>query len=180
MAIGLLAIIGSVAVAIWDGVKYVGERAFELARELFKFLLEGFKWFLNTAPRPVQILFFLLFILLIANTVVGFFVQTNFACTSGDELREYESMIGGFQGYWTMVTTNMDNSSTNYDTFINESTFPSNKFGDGTSHKDVFNVGCSGGKPVLRFFMIPFLDYKVWVLLIIIGFMVQIGLGLRK
>jgi hypothetical protein len=181
MAIGaILAVIGAIAVQIWDGVKFVSERAFEILRELLKVMYEGFKWFLASAPRPVLMLFFFFFILTIGNLVTGFVVQTNFACDSNDQLREYESMIGGIQGYFEAAAEDFDNSSTDYETFINESTVPSNRFGSGENYTDVLNVGCAGQKPILRFFTIPFLDPKIWILILVLGVLIQIGLAARR
>lgn len=165
--------LGTAIVGIWNGVKEVGSKALDLARDLFNFLLEMFKTFLSTAPKGVKILFFLFFILTIANVVVGFFVQTNFACLDG-ELREYDGIVGGFRGYWESIGEDLENSTTDYENYINNNTFTSDRFGDGTEHTDLLNVRCFGNTPRLSFFKLDFLNYQFWLLLVILGVLFSI------
>lgn len=169
----ILIVIGAVISAIWSGVKTIGEKAIDLARDLFTFLLEMFKTFLNVAPKPVKILFFFFFILTIANTVTGFFVQMNYACLDGN-LREYNSVIGGFRGYWEGIGEDLDNSTTDYEAFITNTTSISERFGDGEQYTDLLNVRCFGNNPRLSFLKIDFLNAKYWIIILIIGSLITI------
>lgn len=180
MAIGaILLTIGVVAKAIWDGIKTVGEKAIDLTRDLFKFLMDLFRQFTSIAPKPVKLIIFFFFIVTIANVVVGFFVQMQYACLSG-ELREYESVIGGFRGFWERSGESLENATTDYLDFIETSTFPSERFGDGESYTDVLNVRCFGSNPRLAFFKIDFLNIKFWLIILIIGILIYIGKDLQN
>jgi len=171
---GILIAIGLVAKAVWDGIKTVSEKALDLTRDLFKFLMDLFKNFIDTAPKPVKLMIFFFFIITIANVVVGFFVQMQYACLN-ENLREYESVIGGFRGFWERSGESLDNSTTDYISFLQTSTFPSERFGDGEEYTDVLNVRCFGNNPRLAFFKIDFLNVKYWLMLIVIGILIYIG-----
>ena len=174
MAIGAILItIGAIISAIWGGIKTVGEKAIDITRDLFKFLFDGFRTFLQVAPTAVKILFFFFFILTIANVVVGFFVQMNYACYDGD-LREYESLIGGFRGFWERTGESLENSSTDYEAFIISQTAISERFGDGDEFTDILNVRCFGSTPRLSFLKIDFLNIKYWFVILIIGILITI------
>lgn len=178
MASGILIAIGSVIAAIWSGIKTAGEKAIEITRDIFNFLVEMFKMFMNSAPSAVKILIFFFLILTIANVVTGFFVQIIYACQDG-QLREYDSVVGGFRGFWERAGEDLENSTTDYEAFINDSTSVSNRFGSGEEYTDALNVRCFGSTPRLSFFKIDFLNPKYWVLLIIIGILIKIGLAMK-
>lgn len=170
---GILVVIAGIAAAVWSGIKTVSEKAIDITRDLFKFLVDMFNSFLEVAPKPVKILIFFFFIITIANVVTGFFVQLNFAC-SGGELREYESIIGGFRGFWERSGEDLENSTTDYQAFIDSTTFPSDRFGDGTEYTDILNVRCFGSRPRLSFFSLDFLNPKFWVVILIIGMLIGV------
>lgn len=176
---GILVAIGLVASAVWGGIKLVSEKAIDLTRDLFNFLMDMFKNFLSVAPKPVKLLLFFFFIITIANVVVGFFVQIQYACLD-DELREYDGLIGGFQGFWERSGESLDNSTTDYIEFLETSTFPTERFGSGEDYTDVLNVRCFGNNPRLAFFKIDFLNIKYWLMLILIGILIYIGNDLRR
>lgn len=169
----ILIAVGAVASAIWEGVKTVGSKALDIARDLFKFLVDMFRTFLNVAPTAVKILFFFFFILTMANVVVGFFIQINYACHEG-ELREYNGIIGGFRGYYESIGEDLENSTTDYEAYILEKTAVSARFGDGEEYTDVLNVRCFGNTPRLSFFKIDFLNAKLWFVILIIGMLITI------
>jgi hypothetical protein len=170
---GILVVVAAIASAIWSGVKSVSEKAIDITRDLFKFLVDMFNSFLQVAPKPVKILLFFFFIITFANVVTGFFVQLNFAC-SGGELREYESIIGGFRGFWERSGEDLENSTTDYEDFINSTTKPSDRFGDGTEYTDILNVRCFGSRPRLSFFSLDFLKPTYWIIILIIGLLISV------
>ena len=174
MALHFLAVLGTALLSIWNGVKYVSDKALDLAKEILTSLRQGFNWFLVTAPKPVRILVFFFIVLVFADTVISFFVGMGFACNTSGQLLKPETFGSGVVLYFERMFEDFENSSTDYDTFLEEKTVIAETYGRQDARRMLY-VKCFGTNPKLTVFGLDFLNYQYWVLLLLIGLVYRVG-----
>lgn len=172
-------IILGIITAIGGAVVGVGTKIWEITKELFRFLQQGFSWFLQSAPRPVLMLLFLFFVLTMGNLVMGFFLGVNYAC-DGNTLREYDGLVGGFRGYFEGSLEGVNGSATNLSNYVLENTYPSKVYTENDA-EGLMQVSCLEGRPRLTLFgSLDFLNYYAWILIMLIGFLLSIYIKFRR
>jgi hypothetical protein len=181
MALGILAIIAAIGSAIWGGIKFVGDKLLSFATVVFDFMKSGFDWFLRTAPRWLQILFFFFIIIVLADTIVGFFVGISYACTSEGELRTPSGIAGGIGLFFSSFLEGAENSTIDYDTYVLEQTIPAKQYTT-DDPRGIFYVRCFDDSPKFTFAGLNFLNWQYWTIILVIGaiFKVAHALGIFR
>lgn len=174
MAVGIIAIIGTVLVAIWEGIKFVSAKAVSLAVAFLDMMKTGVSWFLKTAPRWLQILFFFFIIIVLADGIMGFFVGLNYACLSDETLRTPAGFAGGVGMYISAIFEDFENSTTDYDQFILDRTVEAQQF-DKDDARGIFYVKCFGNDAKFTFAGLDFLNWKYWTIILILGLLFKVG-----
>lgn len=178
MAVGIIAIIGTILVAIWEGIKYVSSKAISLGLAFLDMMKTGFDWFLRTSPRWLQVLFFFFIMIILADGIMGFFVSLNYACLSDGTLRTPSGFAGGVGMYISAIFEDFENSTTDYDQFVLERTVEAQQF-DKDDPRGIFYVKCFGSDPKFTFAGLDFLNWKYWTIIIILGMLFKVGKGLN-
>lgn len=161
MVLGIIAIL----TAIWGGISNAFNVSIEVLKEILAWVKSFISWFLDVAPRPLKIFLFLFFLLTIGNIIFSFIININFVCTSNNELRVSS---GGFLGGLTFAMVNIFNTSIDdYDTYILDNTVQASQY-DGKSAEGLFYAKCINQKPRLTLYGIDFLNFRYWVVLIVI------------
>ena len=117
-------------------------------------------FFMEHAPKPLQVFVFLFLLVTIGNLFSNFFLGSSYACTSTNQLYQAESLFEGignrvrmaFFG-WTIAET---------DTFI------TNNYEHIEHEADVTNVRCVSSEPKLYFYSVDVFSYSLWLLLLIL------------
>ena len=174
MAVSIIAILGTLFYGLWEGIKYVSDKAIWLAGIFFDFMKKGFDWFLKTSPRWLQVLLFFFIIIILADGIVGFFVELNYACLSDETLRTPSGFSGGVRMYMEKVMTDIENSSTDYDSFITGHTISAQQF-DKDDPRGIFYVKCFGTSPKFTLNGLDFLNWQYWTILLVLGMLFKVG-----
>jgi len=167
-------IIPAILIAVWDFIKSGAEKLFEIAKVVLNFMKDAFSWFIQVSPKPVKIMLFLFFILFLSNSIIGFFVGLNFVCDDDSNLRQYDGLTSGVGAYFAKgMSENLTGNLSQYQLDRSSPVI----INDEESAESILYVKCFGADdPHLSFFGIKFLDYKIWVVLILIGILTSIGI----
>lgn len=184
MVVEWIATIGTVFMSIWSGIKEVVSVVANVVIAIVRTILDWFKalfdWFIKTAPRWLQVLVFLFIVLFLLNGILGFFLNLTFVCTSSNQLKKPVSIISSIEILFTKVFTNVDNSTISWDNFIENRTYEQVLYKDPKSAESMMRVECINQNPRLTFFGLDFLNYRFWVLLILIGALLKVLEYLKK
>lgn len=178
MPLGILAIIGVIASAIWGGVKFISAKAISLGIAFLDMMKTGVSWFLKTAPRWLQILFFFFIIIVLADGIMGFFIELNYACLSDETLRTTTGIVGGVGMFLSEAMKDFENSTTDYDQFVLDHTVEAQQF-DKDDPRGIFYVKCFGDDPKFTFAGLDFLNWKYWTIILLIGMLFKAGRTFR-
>lgn len=118
--------------------------------------------FVQSAPMPMKVVIFLFFILTFGNIFSNFFLSTHYACNANGILYE-TSDIG--HAMTLMLKSNFQSMSVG-----DRNTYITDNFNGVTQKASPTMIKCSGTSPKLYFYSIDVLDYKMWLLLLVILF----------
>lgn len=139
---------------------------------LFDWIKSGFNWTITTAPRFMQMLIFLFLILIFGNIVMGFILGSAFICNTDNVLHSPNiPLVGGI--IFQLQAVFLPNETGAYDTFVSQRAIPT-KEPDSTEAEFIITAKCLQQEPRLVLFgSLDFLDFRLWVLILIIGLFVK-------
>jgi hypothetical protein len=154
----ILTAIGSIVGVVVDG----GKAVLDLLSSFFQSIFSIIQTFVQSAPTPMKVAIFLFFILSIGNIFSNFGLSIRYACDGNNVLYETDN-IG--TAMTLMLKTQFQGLSVgDRNTYINENY-------DAVSMKpSPTMIKCASQKPRLFFYSVNLLDYKLWLLILLITF----------
>jgi len=158
MVLAILAALGAIVGALVDAGKAVLDWMMSALQTIFSMLQS----FVQSAPTPMKVAIFMLFLLTIANVFSSFFISVRYACDGSNNLYETENIGSAFL---LMVKTQFQDIST-----IDRDTFITDNFNPITSPPSPTHIVCISSSPKLYFYSIDIFNYKMWLLLLVLLF----------
>ena len=158
----------------------------EAVREILANIRHAFNIFWDSMPNFLKLIFFLFLILTMGSFVMGFFINTNYACTTSGDLRIPHGRIAGgivmglqaiFEGYDSENATPEENAS--WDNFVLEKTYPAQTYHE-DSAEGLFYVRCFGTDPRFTLKGLDLFEFKYWVALFLIIGLIRLGVFIKK
>jgi len=152
-------------------------------------LLKFFDWiinitatFFNLCPKPLKILIFLFFLVFIVGSVVNTFLGFNFFC-DGSTIYQPSSIFTGIGLAIGGVIAGNDTlgnlTNPQYESILNgDSILYSSP--DVMTPEGLVKVQCYYNEPRLTVFGINIFDYRTWIVLLILSFMIGLYIFLYK
>ena len=158
MVLPILLALASIVGAIVDGAKAVLDWMMSALQTIFSLLQS----FVQSAPTPMKVAIFLVFLLTIGNIFSSFFLSVRYACNGNNVLYETESIGSAFL---LMVKTQFQGMSVaDRDTFIIDNYNLKSQVASPTT------IRCIDSTPKLYFYSVNIFSYKMWLLLLVLVF----------
>jgi len=152
----IITAIGTIVGTIAETGKVVLDAILQFFQAVFSLLQS----FMQSAPTPMRILFFLFFIVALGNVFSNFYFATRYACDGNGVVYETDNIATAMS---LMLKTQFQDMTTGErNAFITENFEVSNQKPSPTTIK------CSGTLPRLYFYSVNVLDYKTWLLLLVL------------
>jgi hypothetical protein len=152
----ILSAIGAIAGAVADA----GKAVLDVLSSFFQSIFSLIQSFIQSAPAPMKIAIFLFFILTFGNIFSNFFLGMRYTCDGNNNLYESENI--GTAMMLMLKTQFQDMSVGDRNTYITEN------FNFASQEPSPTHIKCADGKPRLYFYSVNILDYKMWLLLLVI------------
>jgi hypothetical protein len=154
----ILTAIGTIVGAVAD----TGKAVLDVLSSFFQSIFSVIQSFVQSAPMPMKVAIFLFFLLSIGNIFSNFGLGLKYACDGNNALYETDNIGSAFM--LMLKTTFQDASVGDRNTYIAENFQLSNMIPSPTYIK------CYDTKPRLFFYSVNILDYKLWLLILLITF----------
>jgi hypothetical protein len=154
----ILLLVGTLALLKYTGGLDLLLHAFGWVRDMFSWLMQNKLFSAAT------------FVLLIgiANFIVGFVLSLNYACDSDNHLRSQRlGVIGGVAMVISGIGNELNETDPSYDDFIDDWTIVSPTY-SATSERSLVAVGCQAYDPTITVFGVDFLNFRYWMLIMVI------------
>lgn len=131
-------------------------QAWDLIREVGDWIRHALSTFMQVAPKPLRIFIYLFLLVLIGNVFSKFVLGSQYMCDSDNRLYKAPDYITGFA---QMVRLNF------FEWTISErDDYIDSNYQDVNERVDFQNVKCVEQQPALFFYSIDILDFKMWLL----------------
>jgi hypothetical protein len=162
MVIAIIAAILSAIGAIAGAVADTGKAVLDVLSSFFQSIFSVIQSFIQSAPTPMKVAIFLFFILSIGNIFSNFGLGLKYACDGNNVLYETDNIGSAMM---LMLKTQFQGLSVgDRNTYINDN------FNPLTMKPSPTMIRCSSTKPRLFFYSVNVLDYKLWLLILVITF----------
>jgi hypothetical protein len=161
----ILVAIGTILSSVID----IGKEAVSIIGSILQAFYTAIQTFVNAAPQPMKILMFLALLLTISNVFSNTFLGMRYACTSANKLYESADTVSAVT-HWVQLTF-LGWTVANKDTFI------TSNYDAVTMKPSPTYIKCMDASPRLYFYSINILDYKMWLLMIVLMFGTPMVLG---
>jgi hypothetical protein len=152
----ILAILAAIGTALATAGGYLID-SIKLVWEVVWQLLHGF-W--QNAPQVLRVFIFLFLVVSIGNLFSNFFLGSNYACTSENQLYKANNLFEGIGNRIRMTFFGWTISQS--DTFI------TSNYNYLQQVADVTNIRCIDAEPRLYFYSVDVFSYNLWLLLLIL------------
>lgn len=129
------------------------------------------KYFISwLANNKIFMAMFFIFLIAVFGTMITFLLGLNYACDNNNKLREQKYGILSGIGFYIASASKGINAteSPQFQTLLNEYTVPTKTYGR-TTAEGIMAVNCVGFDPKLMLFgKVDFLNYRYWVLIMLI------------
>lgn len=146
-----------------------GKAILDAILQFFQAVFSLLQSFMTSAPAPMRIAFFLFFILALGNVFSNFYFATRYACDGNGVVYETDNIATAMS--LMLKTQFQDMTIGERNAFIQQNFEVSNQKPSPTTIK------CSGSLPRLYFYSVNMLDYKMWLLILVLIFGVPIIIG---
>ena len=167
----LLALIGGLV-----ALKYSG--ALDVILHAFGWVKVVMSWLMTNKIFAIPMF---LFLITISGVVVTFIIGLNYACTSDNTIQEQNlGVIGGLTMFIVGANENFNGTNNeSYDSFIGNWTTPRQEIPENDARNTVA-VNCYKQQPKLLLFnKIDILNYKMWILIMLISLIMSIIFKLK-
>jgi hypothetical protein len=155
----LLGLLAALATII-GGLITAGKEVVSVISNIFQAVFSAIQSFVQAAPTPMKMLIFLVFILTIGNIFSNFFLGMRYVCDSNQVLYENDNTI---ETIGAAIRLNfIVNTIVDRDIYIQSNFQPVIRAASPT------NIKCADTSPRLFFYSINILDYKLWLLLLVL------------
>jgi hypothetical protein len=155
---GLLSFFGEAIGALVDTARAILDTMMSFLQTIFSM----FQSFVQSAPTPMKILIFLVFILTIGNVFAGFFLGVRYACDSSNVLYESDNIVPaltlGIRDLFVPLST------------IDRNLYVHDNYDLNYHSASPTSIKCINSKPRLYFYSVDILSYPLWLLIIVIFF----------
>jgi H+/Cl- antiporter ClcA len=154
----IITAIGSIVGAVVDTGKAVLDTIMSFFQSIFSLLQS----FVNSAPTPMKVVIFLFFLLTFGNIFSNFFLSTRYACNGNNVLYQTDN-IG--TAMTLMLKTQFQDLSVG-----DRNSYIVSNFNQATQSASPTTIKCTSSRPKLYFYSVDVLDYKTWMLLLVLVF----------
>lgn len=148
-------------------------------------LIHGLSWVRDTLGwlmhNRIFQLFMFIFLIAVGGTAVTIFLSLQYACTSDDQVRTQRFGIPGGVAMFFVGINEQFNGTNNatYDAFIGNWTVPVQTVSEG-DERNVLGIGCTNQNPkILLFNKVNILDYRMWLLILMLTGVVTLMIRLK-
>jgi hypothetical protein len=165
----IIGTIGAIALLKYTGALDVMLHGFDWVKTTFSWLMEN---------RLFAAMTFI-FLIGIAGAIVSFVLGLHYACASDDTLRTQRyGVVGGVAMLVGSASNQLNASDPSYDTYIGNWTVEAQQYSE-SGERGIMRVECRGQDPKLTTFGVDFLDYRYWLLIMLITGVVGIAAWAR-
>lgn len=162
MVVGIITAILTFIAGAVGVIVDTGKAVLDVVVSFFQSVWAIFQSFIQTAPTPMKIMLFLFFILTIGNVFSNFALGTRYACDGNNVLYETDNIGTAF----TLILKSQFQGLSVGD----RNTYITQNFDLSSMRPSPTYIRCSDAKPRLFFYSVNILDYKLWLLMLVIIF----------
>jgi len=162
MPLAIIAVIIEALGAIVGAVVDTGKAVLDLLGVFFQNVFSLIQTFVQSAPTPMKVIIFMFFVLTLGNVLSNFALSIRYACDSHSVL--YETADIG-TAMMQMVKTQFQGMST-----ADRNTYIYTNYNQAHLKPSPTYVKCSSTQPRLFFYSVNILDYKLWLLILVLTF----------
>ena len=169
----IIAIVGIIVILHYLGVLTVILHALQ---QFFDWIRHGITWINLTAPKGLKVFLFIFFISVMGSVVVSSIISLDKVCVDNN-LREINyGIIGGIGMNIYEFFVGYDDENTTNDLYVSWllNNTHIDEIKDVKSAEGMFYIKCVGDNPILTLWGLDIFNFRYWVMIFLIGFVISI------